>query len=322
MKIVLGRLNAVTLDELATEGCAICSRVDAAVAFADGSEHRLLDECKSTGKILKYIGRLDGVRPDFLRELLASGSLAEARLVWKGFHAKVIWWRDFGAYVGSANLTARAWDTNVEAGIFVSEEELQHGGGAGELLRMFEHLDATSFSVDVAVIERLESLGQSAEEDADLDRRGKRRARLDELFPEPPPPPPSPPPMDVAPVETALSGAPAELRVEVAFHAAVTSSGKLQIWLTVSNSDGDPLSRFLGATEAKGGALVKWDGGSLSAPTFKVYSPNQWKLTVSSKFDDARPLYEFAQDNLCTQFRAVVRRTEGQVTLTLAIKVP
>src|SRR3546814_16792850 len=37
-------------------------------------------------------------------------------------HAKVIWWRGFGVYVGSANLTYSAWNSNVEAGCFRSEE--------------------------------------------------------------------------------------------------------------------------------------------------------------------------------------------------------
>ena len=40
-----------------------------------------------------------------MKELLAWGpSRAEARLVKGNFHAKVIWWRGFGAYVGSATI--------------------------------------------------------------------------------------------------------------------------------------------------------------------------------------------------------------------------
>ena len=37
---------------------------------------------------------------------------------------KVIWWREFGLYIGSANLTNSAWYKNVEAGCFFPEAEI------------------------------------------------------------------------------------------------------------------------------------------------------------------------------------------------------
>lgn len=44
--------------------------------------------------------------------------------VLRKLHAKVIWWRGYGVYVGSANLTSAAWYNNIEAGVFFSESEI------------------------------------------------------------------------------------------------------------------------------------------------------------------------------------------------------
>lgn len=62
-------------------------------------------------------------------------------------HSKVIWWRGYGAYVGSANLTNRAWFTNIEAGLFLTDEELMREGMDIELEEFFEGLR----DLDVAI---------------------------------------------------------------------------------------------------------------------------------------------------------------------------
>ena len=54
-------------------------------------------------------------------------------------HAKVIWWRGVGVYIGSANLTDAAWYRNVEAGCFFPEEEITDEM-AGDLLSLFATL--------------------------------------------------------------------------------------------------------------------------------------------------------------------------------------
>ena len=62
------------------------------------------------------------------------------RFVPDRLHSKVIWWKGYGAYVGSANLTDRAWFTNIEAGVFLSEDDLQSNGMDIELDGFFEEL--------------------------------------------------------------------------------------------------------------------------------------------------------------------------------------
>ena len=39
-------------------------------------------------------------------------------------HSKVVWWKGYGAYIGSANHSERAWNTNIELGVFIIDDEL------------------------------------------------------------------------------------------------------------------------------------------------------------------------------------------------------
>ncbi|MGY4803766.1 phospholipase D-like domain-containing protein [Teichococcus aerofrigidensis] len=55
-------------------------------------------------------------------------------------HAKVIWRRGVGVYIGSANLTDSAWHKNIEAGCFFEEDEITDEM-AGELHTLFATLN-------------------------------------------------------------------------------------------------------------------------------------------------------------------------------------
>jgi hypothetical protein len=67
-------------------------------------------------------------------------------------HAKVIWWRGVGVYIGSANLTNSAWYTNVEAGCFFSEEEITDDM-AEDLLDLFATLECHSTPLTEELLE-------------------------------------------------------------------------------------------------------------------------------------------------------------------------
>ena len=75
-------------------------------------------------------------------------------------HSKVIWWKGYGAYIGSANLTDRAWVSNVEAGIFLNEADLQRDGMQIELENFFESLRNTeqAFFLNEEIIRELEKM--------------------------------------------------------------------------------------------------------------------------------------------------------------------
>lgn len=96
------------------------------------------------------------------------------------FHAKVIWWRGFGAYVGSANLTHKAWFNNIEAGTFFDEAELVSTGVGAELDDFFDYLAANSIPVTDEVVQKLDQLAQDRR--ALLDYQAKLKTKFGQLF--------------------------------------------------------------------------------------------------------------------------------------------
>lgn len=186
MRTILGKLNGELLLNLAIQAAPYCSSVDAAVAYAAGSDHPLLKSCKEHQLRLNFFGLLDedgAVSLPFLKELLAWGpTRATVRLVYGNFHPKVIWWRGYGAYIGSANLTHKAWFNNVEAGVFFDEAELQESNVGSDLEDLFEHLAKPDASVPVTdeTIAKLESLEQYRRSVSEQQK--KLQKRFEELF--------------------------------------------------------------------------------------------------------------------------------------------
>ncbi len=145
MHLVLGGINGNYLRDI-TENCAPdTEEVLAAVAYATDAS-LLFDWCWTKSIPLKFFGRLDdciAVTTPILADFLARASpIYVCRLV-QHHHAKVIWWRGFGMYIGSANLTHSAWHKNVEAGCFFKEEEL-NDEMAGEIEGLFSRLNENS----------------------------------------------------------------------------------------------------------------------------------------------------------------------------------
>jgi len=81
---------------------------------------KLFEACAQHLKPLEFFGRYDhtvAVDPAVLKWFLDKASPNfDCKLVPDILHAKVIWWVDAGAYIGSANLSDRAWISNIEAG--------------------------------------------------------------------------------------------------------------------------------------------------------------------------------------------------------------
>lgn len=130
-----------------------CSEVKAAIAYADHGVNDILvfDDCFRRGKKLTFYGRADGSCPIDLKILdwflKRKSPNAVCRLVPHWLHAKVIWWVGQGAYIGSANLTDRAWFKNYEAGVYLTDAELEHAGLILELENFFEGLASKSYEL-------------------------------------------------------------------------------------------------------------------------------------------------------------------------------
>lgn len=110
--------------------------------------HPFWDGVRVTTKLLKMNQtRFDSVPvdPSILKWFLerASPNL-RCHLVPDILHSKVIWWVEAGAYIGSANLSDRAWVSNIEAGTFFSHNTLVETGMDQELLQFFEQSEDRS----------------------------------------------------------------------------------------------------------------------------------------------------------------------------------
>lgn len=145
MRFVAGPLNKQLLQNLLSEVIESCSRVRAAVAYAHRDNMQLFEACAQHRKPLEFFGRYDhtvAVDPNVLKWFLDKASPNfDCKLVPDILHAKVIWWVDAGAYIGSANLSDRAWISNIEAGTFLSHDELVETGMERDLLHFFEEVD-------------------------------------------------------------------------------------------------------------------------------------------------------------------------------------
>lgn len=145
MRFIAGPLNKQLLQNLLGEVIESCTRVRAAVAYASRDNMKLFEACAQHLKPLEFFGRYDhtvAVDPAVLKWFLDKASPNyDCKLVPDILHAKIIWWVDAGAYIGSANLSDRAWISNIEAGTFLPHDELVETGMEPELQRFFEEVD-------------------------------------------------------------------------------------------------------------------------------------------------------------------------------------
>lgn len=148
MKYVAGELNKQRLHDVLSHNIEDCICVRAAVAYAHHNNLALFEECKRNHKPLVFYGRYDSkvpVTPEVLAWFLNENSPSlVCRLVPDILHSKVIWWEGCGAYIGSANLTDRAWVSNIEAGIFLSQDELEQNAIDVELQNFFDRAQELS----------------------------------------------------------------------------------------------------------------------------------------------------------------------------------
>lgn len=147
-----------------------CTEVRAAIPYAlrGTNEILLLDDCLKRQKKVTFYGRVDGTCPIdlpvlawFLKQKTPN---AVCRLVPYWLHAKVIWWVGQGIYIGSANLTDRAWFKNFEAGVYISEEEIEQFGMRLDIEAFFNGLEDSSFPLDEEEYERQAAHEKSREE--------------------------------------------------------------------------------------------------------------------------------------------------------------
>ncbi len=153
--------NILPTDEDEVEG------VLAAIAYGDdklNDNDSLLGNCISNGFKLDIWMRYDHTVPvsvNLLKKLLRSHSKnIYCKLIPDCLHSKLIWWKGYGAYIGSANLTRRAWFNNIETGLFLTNEELIDNSLDIQFEDFFENLENTkqAFPLTQEIINEMQEL--------------------------------------------------------------------------------------------------------------------------------------------------------------------
>lgn len=170
MELILGAVNGNYLRNITENAAKETEEVLAAVAYATDNS-LLFNWCLNHDIPLKFYGRLDAqvaVNTNVLLKFLNQKSAKFTCKLVEKHHAKVIWWRGYGLYVGSANLTDAAWNRNVEAGCFFQETEIDDKL-ANDILQMFSILDdnATPLTQELydLMVKRQKDLAQNKPDD-------------------------------------------------------------------------------------------------------------------------------------------------------------
>lgn len=178
MRLVMGGVNGLYLREILENALPHVERVDAAVAYAT-DDSLLFEWCWMNEVPLRFWGRFDESVPvaaRILRRFLDRRSARYTCKLVRCFHPKVIWWRGYGAYIGSANLTQAAWYNNIEAGVFLTEEELDASGQALELYSLFAKIDQVASPLTKELVDLIELRS------AELQRRWSAQKQADDAF--------------------------------------------------------------------------------------------------------------------------------------------
>lgn len=149
MKFIANGLNGVYLrDILGNIDLNQVSEVKAAIAYAADDPPALFEWCWKNQIKLSFWCRYDyrvPVATAILKKFLDRKSFKyNCYLATDYFHSKVIWFVDQGVYIGSANLTDRAWNTNIEAGIFLSQDDIVRENMESEFNNFFDGVNAVS----------------------------------------------------------------------------------------------------------------------------------------------------------------------------------
>ena len=168
MELVTGFSNPPRLEALNKAAMSECDSVDAAVAYVTSERSSsLIDSCMKNSVKLTLWARYDYTMPvsvavpeRFLNKRSPDFTIS---IVPDIFHPKVIWWHGFGVYIGSANLTARAWSGGIEAGVFLTEAEIVQQGLDDQLTDFFQRVDAHSYPVTDEFLAHVLEMGKRNE---------------------------------------------------------------------------------------------------------------------------------------------------------------
>jgi hypothetical protein len=172
MRLILNGINGRYLREITDNAAQDTEYVEAAVAYVT-HENLVFDWCWSNHIPLRFWGRFDEIIPvtlGVLRTFLKRKSPNYSCKLLTHFHAKVIWWHGYGAYVGSANLTDAAWYGNIEAGCFFDEAEMEASSMDLELRTFFGRVDRHASPLTEEILKAIETRARELQGTMEKDR--------------------------------------------------------------------------------------------------------------------------------------------------------
>jgi len=164
MQLIANTLNGNYLRNILPSSDDEVDGVLAAIAYGNDLNENLITNCVENRLRMDIWMRYDHTVPvsvPLLKKLLRHHQdNIFCKLIPDYLHSKVIWWQGFGAYIGSANLTDRAWMTNIEAGLFLTDGDLQENGMIAELEEFFGGLRSLekAFNLTQEVVEEMEAI--------------------------------------------------------------------------------------------------------------------------------------------------------------------
>jgi len=135
------------------------SRIQAAIAFS--YDELLIDTCIKRKIRLEWWGlfnsristSIDLIKKSLSSEFITFYPFAEY------FHPKVIYFENYGIYIGSANMTNTALLNNIEAGVFISKDEFDNDMIA-EINNFFNYLKDSSIPITSDDVENLDKFAE------------------------------------------------------------------------------------------------------------------------------------------------------------------
>lgn len=133
-------------------------KISAAIAFNQAP--LLLDTCIKRKIKLNWWGLFTSdisTKPELVRKALEHSDLVTFYPFAEHFHSKVIHFHGYGVYIGSHNMTKAAPEENVEAGVFILENELTEEQ-LNEVNNFFENLKSKSLPVTLSDVEKTKQI--------------------------------------------------------------------------------------------------------------------------------------------------------------------
>lgn len=192
MELVANGINkCFFVNILPPEGTKVNSVV-AAIAYGSHKNEQLIHQCVDRGYKLDIWMRYDEkvpVTPQLLEYILSKFEKnIFCYLIRDHLHSKIVWWKGYGAYIGSANLTDRAWTRNIETGLFLTHEEIEANQLTESLEGFFLGLKGYSKPLRQHIIDEMKELAEQRKPYLEeLLKKSKNDLRL----------PPIPSPIDV-----------------------------------------------------------------------------------------------------------------------------